>query len=245
MAGARRVLISLPLARAAAWRPRRTARARRLSRYKFAAGVRADIPKACGTTGRWLGSRRFDGLRTRRRVGYRSSACAVGHNRAGVVMPALPWTTIREPDRDGRGVRVASMFRLRLSLCQRGFFAAALRIRREVRDTPGAVGLALDARPISRNARAAVQHPSARDAPGARSHQPRGREPRIVAPAPWSLSGLCVRGLEQLDQRATYADLAAGHLGSLDVKPAEVLVDEPERSFIGCLRHGLVAEHAD
>ena len=65
-------------------------------------------------------------------------------------MPVLPWVTVGPADPDHEVVVMASRFRLRSPLDVPGFLFAALRIRRQVRRAPHALGVALDARPLSR-----------------------------------------------------------------------------------------------
>lgn len=67
-------------------------------------------------------------------------------------MPPLPWTTV-DPDATGEVVVMASYFRLhRLSQVPR-FLLDSMRILRQVRRTPGAVGIALEALPLRREFR--------------------------------------------------------------------------------------------
>lgn len=65
-------------------------------------------------------------------------------------MPALPWVTVSQTQPDEGLVVMASRFRLSSTRAVPGFFVASMRIHRQARQSPGAVGLALDARPLAR-----------------------------------------------------------------------------------------------
>jgi hypothetical protein len=65
-------------------------------------------------------------------------------------MPRLPWAESGRVDAGRDVVVMASRFVLRSPLDVPGFLLAALRIRRQVRHAPSALGVALDARLLSR-----------------------------------------------------------------------------------------------
>jgi hypothetical protein len=66
-------------------------------------------------------------------------------------MPTLPWTTPKPPrPGDGPVTVMASRLELRRLRDVPSFLAAALRIRRQVLASPGALGLSLIARPLHR-----------------------------------------------------------------------------------------------
>jgi hypothetical protein len=66
-------------------------------------------------------------------------------------MPALPWTSPKSPPPTAGPVTVmASRLELRRLRDALPFLAAALRIRRQMLNSPGALGLSLIARPIRR-----------------------------------------------------------------------------------------------
>ncbi len=67
-------------------------------------------------------------------------------------MPALPWTTV-DPDPTGEVVVMASWFRVRGFRHVLPFFLDAMRVQRQVRAADGAVGVALEVRPLRREFR--------------------------------------------------------------------------------------------
>ena len=62
-------------------------------------------------------------------------------------MPTLPWTRVEEPT-EGVVVVLGSKLELRSYRHIVGFLRAALRVRRQVRRSPGAVGVSLIAQPL-------------------------------------------------------------------------------------------------
>ncbi len=62
-------------------------------------------------------------------------------------MPTLPWTTVREASPDADVVVLASRLELGSRLRIPGFLRAAMAIRRQVRNAPGALGVSLIAQP--------------------------------------------------------------------------------------------------
>ena len=67
-------------------------------------------------------------------------------------MPALPWTTV-DPDPTGEVVVMASWFRVRGPRDVLPFLLDAMRVHRQVRAADGAVGVALEVRPLRREFR--------------------------------------------------------------------------------------------
>ncbi len=63
-------------------------------------------------------------------------------------MPTLPWTPVEEPAPDDVVVVLGSKLELRSYRHIVGFLRAALRVRRQVRRSPGAVGVSLIAQPL-------------------------------------------------------------------------------------------------
>jgi hypothetical protein len=67
-------------------------------------------------------------------------------------VPALPWTTV-DPDPTGEVVVMASWFRVRRPRHVLPFLLDAMRVHRQVRAANGAVGVALEVRPLRREFR--------------------------------------------------------------------------------------------
>ncbi len=65
-------------------------------------------------------------------------------------MPTLPWTPVDTPETDGDVVVLGSVLHLRSFRHVPGFLRAAMQIRKQVRRSPGAVGVALIAQPTRR-----------------------------------------------------------------------------------------------
>jgi Domain of unknown function (DUF3291) len=65
-------------------------------------------------------------------------------------MATLPWTTVSEAADGDELVAMASRFRLTSLRAVPRFFIEALRVRRQVMRTPGAVGVSLIAHPLRR-----------------------------------------------------------------------------------------------
>jgi hypothetical protein len=63
-------------------------------------------------------------------------------------MPTLPWTIVEQPHADSEVLFLASRLRLRSARHIPGFFLSAFEIRRQVRRSPGAVGVSLLAQPL-------------------------------------------------------------------------------------------------
>ena len=65
----------------------------------------------------------------------------------GIGMPALPWTSVRDVDRDREYVAMASRLPLKHYRSIPGFLRDTLRIRRQLSRTRGLVGYSLNAQP--------------------------------------------------------------------------------------------------
>jgi hypothetical protein len=63
-------------------------------------------------------------------------------------MPTLPWTPAEQPQPGGEAIVLGSQLRLRSYRHIVGFLRAAMQIRKQVHDSPGAYGVSLIAQPM-------------------------------------------------------------------------------------------------
>jgi hypothetical protein len=84
-------------------------------------------------------------------VDHAANAAASLHGSWVLHMPTLPWTVVGSPPPEGGPITVvASRLELRRLRDVPSFLIAALRIRRQMLNSPGALGLSLIARPLLR-----------------------------------------------------------------------------------------------